>query len=157
MSVSLCGRLARGLDRFRVDAACHSNRPRPHRSPRYHAGRTISRAQVRSGISQLQTQCPALDLGAMHRLDRLIAIERPLLVRLGVCSACGAVTLSRANELTMSPTWLEIAVAILLLWVAWRLALLLAPWVIRRFRDSRTAGSRTEQNKSRPELINRKD
>jgi hypothetical protein len=34
----------------------------------------------------------------------------------------------------VSPTWLEIAVAIVLLWVAWRIALILTPLVLRRFR-----------------------
>ncbi len=37
----------------------------------------------------------------------------------------------------MSPTWLEIAVAILLLWIAWRIALLLTPWVLNRWRGRR--------------------
>jgi hypothetical protein len=34
----------------------------------------------------------------------------------------------------VSPTWLEIAVAVVLLWVAWRIALILTPWVLRRIR-----------------------
>lgn len=34
----------------------------------------------------------------------------------------------------MSPTWLEIAVAVLLLWVAWQIGVMLAPRVVRRFR-----------------------
>ncbi len=55
-----------------------------------------------------------------------------------------------AARAIMSPTWLEVAVAILLLWVAWRLALLLTPWVLKRFRDSRNAPRRSE-------LTNRKD
>jgi beta-lactamase regulating signal transducer with metallopeptidase domain len=41
----------------------------------------------------------------------------------------------------MTPTWLEIAVAILLLWVAWRIALLLTPLVLKRFRGRRTSAS----------------
>ena len=53
---------ARDPGRFRVDAARRSDRPRPHRSHRHHARRTISRAQVRRRISQLQTPRSALDL-----------------------------------------------------------------------------------------------
>lgn len=37
----------------------------------------------------------------------------------------------------MSPTWAELAVAILLLWIAWRIALLLTPLVLKRFRRPR--------------------
>ncbi len=34
----------------------------------------------------------------------------------------------------MSPTWLEIAVAVVLLLLAWRIAVLLTPWILRRWR-----------------------
>jgi hypothetical protein len=34
----------------------------------------------------------------------------------------------------MSPTLLEGAIAVLLVWIAWRIGVLLTPWVIRRFR-----------------------
>lgn len=43
----------------------------------------------------------------------------------------------------MSPTWLEIAVAIILLWVAWRIALLLTPLVLKRIREWRNLPPRT--------------
>jgi len=43
----------------------------------------------------------------------------------------------------MTRTWLEIAVAVLLLWVAWRLALLLTPLVIDRIREWRRSSSQS--------------
>lgn len=43
----------------------------------------------------------------------------------------------------MTPTWLEIAVAIVLLWVAWRLALLLTPIVLNRIRGWRRPPSQS--------------
>ena len=38
----------------------------------------------------------------------------------------------------MSPTLLEVTVAVLLLWVAWQVGLLIAPYVIRYFRKNFT-------------------
>src|SRR5437667_2768585 len=61
-SVSLCGPLAGDPGGFRMNAPRRAHRPRPCRSHRHPARRTLSRAQVRKGISQLQTPCPALDL-----------------------------------------------------------------------------------------------
>ena len=43
----------------------------------------------------------------------------------------------------MTPTWLEIAVALVLLWVAWRLALLLTPLVVNRIREWRRPPSQS--------------
>jgi beta-lactamase regulating signal transducer with metallopeptidase domain len=61
----------------------------------------------------------------------------------------------------MTPTLLEIAVAILLLWVAWRLALLLTPWVLKRIRGRRTAPSqppnKTDRSNTTALLQNQKD
>lgn len=41
----------------------------------------------------------------------------------------------------MTPTWLEIAVAALLLWVAWQVGVILAPRLVRRFRGRFSAPS----------------
>jgi len=61
----------------------------------------------------------------------------------------------------MSPTWLEIAVAILLLWVAWRLALILTPWVISRFRERRlpppSVPRKADRSNDAPALTNKKE
>src|SRR5881392_2358391 len=72
-SVSLCGPLAGDPGGFRMDAPRRAHRPSPHRSHRHHARRTLSRAQVREGISQLQTPCPALGLV----LTALIGFDLP--------------------------------------------------------------------------------
>jgi hypothetical protein len=37
----------------------------------------------------------------------------------------------------MSPTLLEGAIAILLVWIAWRIGILLTPWFLHRFRGAR--------------------
>lgn len=61
----------------------------------------------------------------------------------------------------MSPTWLEIAVAILLVWVAWRIGSLLTPWVISRWRASReeqsVSGRSAERTGKPPSLTNPKE
>jgi hypothetical protein len=36
----------------------------------------------------------------------------------------------------MSPTLLEGAIALFLVWIAWRIGVLLSPWVIRKFRSN---------------------
>ena len=53
----------------------------------------------------------------------------------------------------MSPTLLEGAIAILLLWIAWRIGSLLAPWIVRRFRDRRSAGKAPPAPKNKPPII----
>jgi hypothetical protein len=50
----------------------------------------------------------------------------------------------------MSPTLLEGAIAILLVWIAWRIGVLLAPWVIRRFRPQ---GQKPPNRKDKPPYI----
>ena len=52
----------------------------------------------------------------------------------------------------MSPTWLEILVAVLLLWIAWRIALLLTPWIINRWRGRRKRADVVEQRGKLPLL-----
>jgi hypothetical protein len=47
----------------------------------------------------------------------------------------------------MSPTLLEGTIAIFLLWSAWRIGVLLAPWVIRRFRQP---GQKPPDRKDKP-------
>ena len=47
----------------------------------------------------------------------------------------------------MSPTWLEAAVAVLLLWLAWRIGLMLTPWVINRWRARRERGGVTPERR----------
>jgi len=37
----------------------------------------------------------------------------------------------------MSPTLLEGAIALLLVWIAWRIGAILSPWVMRRYRQQR--------------------
>jgi hypothetical protein len=61
-SGSLCGHLAGNPGQFRLDAAGRADRSRACRSHYHHARRTLSRTQVRRGISPLQTPCPALAL-----------------------------------------------------------------------------------------------
>ena len=50
----------------------------------------------------------------------------------------------------MSPTWLEIAVSIFLLWIAWRISLALAPWVIGKFRARFSSSSTTDAADQKP-------
>jgi len=62
----------------------------------------------------------------------------------------------------MSPTWLEIAVAILLLWIAWRIGLLLAPWIIAKFRarfssTSSAAATNAANHKVKPPALTNKE
>jgi hypothetical protein len=49
----------------------------------------------------------------------------------------------------MSPTLLEGAIAILLVWIAWRIGRLLAPWIARRFRDRPSRWDRPANRKAR--------
>lgn len=53
----------------------------------------------------------------------------------------------------MTPTYLELAVAIVLLWVAWRIALILRPLVLKRIRDWRNAPSRQTGGSLPPKTI----
>ena len=50
----------------------------------------------------------------------------------------------------MSPTLLEGAIAILLVWIAWRIGLLLTPWVVRRFKLQKKPADR---NTKPPNII----
>jgi hypothetical protein len=50
----------------------------------------------------------------------------------------------------MSPTLLEGAIAVFLVWIAWRIGVLLAPWVIRRFRSPT---QKPPDRKSKPPYI----
>jgi hypothetical protein len=49
----------------------------------------------------------------------------------------------------MSPTLLEGAIAILLVWIAWRIGVLLAPHIIRRFK----ARKQPPDRKTKPPTI----
>jgi hypothetical protein len=51
----------------------------------------------------------------------------------------------------MSPTLLEGAIAILLVWIAWRIGILLTPWFIHRFRRARPRPS--DQKNKPPNFI----
>lgn len=52
----------------------------------------------------------------------------------------------------MSPTLLEVTVGVLLLWLAWQIGLLIAPYVIRYFRVTFRQADLTNAGKpSRPE------
>ena len=54
----------------------------------------------------------------------------------------------------MSPTLLEGVIAILLVWIAWRIGSLLAPRIIRRFRvRSRRDKTSTDQKGKPPNII----
>jgi hypothetical protein len=50
----------------------------------------------------------------------------------------------------MSATLLEWAIAILLLWIAWRIGAMLAPWIVRRLRDSYHGWQRPPDRKNKP-------
>ena len=50
----------------------------------------------------------------------------------------------------MSPTLLEGAIAVFLVWVAWRIGVLLTPWFIRRFRRP---GQKPPDRKNKPPYI----
>jgi hypothetical protein len=48
----------------------------------------------------------------------------------------------------MSPTLLEGAIAILLVWIAWRIGSLLAPHIVRRFRERASRWEKPPSRKS---------
>ncbi|MGA3170456.1 MAG: hypothetical protein ABSE62_05530 [Chthoniobacteraceae bacterium] len=53
----------------------------------------------------------------------------------------------------MSPTLLEGVIAVLLIWIAWRIGSLLAPRIIRRFRVRSSRGKASPDDKGKPPNI----
>jgi hypothetical protein len=53
----------------------------------------------------------------------------------------------------MSPTLLEGAIAVLLVWIAWRIGCLLAPRIVRRFRDRSPRWQRPLNRKEKPPIF----
>jgi len=50
----------------------------------------------------------------------------------------------------MTPTLLEGAIAILLVWIAWQIGSLLAPRIIRRFKGRSSSGKTPPDRKNKP-------
>jgi hypothetical protein len=48
----------------------------------------------------------------------------------------------------MSPTLLEGAIAIFLIWIAWQIGVILAPWIIRKFRRPKPPGQKNSPSKT---------
>jgi hypothetical protein len=53
----------------------------------------------------------------------------------------------------MSPTLLEGAIAVLLVWIAWRIGSLLYPWFVRRLRERRSARKPPSDRENKPPYI----
>ncbi len=92
----------------------------------FHPGRTVNRLD--GGAPAGIILCPA-------RWKRCFTARQN--------TPCGTPQASGA----MSPTLLEGVIAILLVWIAWRIGVLLAPLVIRRFRDGRVQKPPDRKNK----------
>jgi len=53
----------------------------------------------------------------------------------------------------MSPTLLEGAIALLLVWLGWRIGALIAPWIVKRFRNRTRVEKPPQNQKKKPPYI----